>query len=69
MPSEETIPTYKPSEMAAAILALNTTINLQSKSVIVNGTVTPDSGYDGLSEVVVNVAGGASFTDVDDTYF
>lgn len=32
--------------------------NMQSKTVTENGTVTPDSGYDGLSQVIVNVSGG-----------
>lgn len=32
---------------------------LQSKSVTTNGSVTPDSGYYGLSDVTVNVSGGA----------
>ena len=37
---------------------VNVQPNLQSKTATENGTVTPDSGYDGLSEVVVNVSGG-----------
>lgn len=32
---------------------------LQSKTATENGTVLPDTGYDGLSSVVVNVSGGS----------
>lgn len=37
---------------------VNVQPNLQSKTATENGTVTPDQGYDGLSQVVVNVSGG-----------
>lgn len=37
---------------------VNVQPNLQSKTATQNGTVTPDQGYDGLSQVVVNVSGG-----------
>lgn len=37
---------------------------LQSKTVTENGTVTPDQGYDGLSDVTVNVEGGAELVGI-----
>jgi len=39
-------------------VVVSVTPNLQSKTATENGTVTPDQGYDGLSQVVVNVSGG-----------
>ena len=39
-----------------ASVNVNVTPKLQSKTVTSNGTVTPDSGYDGFSKVTVNVA-------------
>jgi len=37
---------------------VNVQPTLQTKTATQNGTVTPDSGYDGLSQVMVNVSGG-----------
>ena len=43
-------------------VVVNVQPTLQSKTVTENGTVTPDTGYDGLSEIVVDVAGGVLTT-------
>lgn len=49
--------TYTPAQMAGAIASIpeSHVPVLQSKTATENGMVTPDSGYDGLSSVLVNV--------------
>ena len=51
-----------PSGKAYNPVSVSVTPNLQSKTVTQNGTVTPDQGYDGLSQVVVSVSGGGGST-------
>ncbi|GEM_PF-6571077 len=46
--------TYKPSEMAAAIAEIGTA-QLESKTIIANGIYELSKGYDGFSDVTVNV--------------
>lgn len=53
--------TYDVTEKSSAVVSIpEKEIVLQNKTVTENGTYTADSGYDGLGQVTVNVAGGTN---------
>lgn len=53
--------TYDVTEKSSAVVSIpEKEISLQNKTVTENGTYTADSGYDGLGQVTVNVAGGTN---------
>lgn len=41
----------------------------QEKTITANGTYTPDSGYDAMSKVIVNVSGGGGSSDIVTNWF
>ena len=47
--------TYKPSEMAAAIDAIQTGGTVEALDITANGTYTAPEGVDGYSPITVNV--------------
>lgn len=53
---------YTPTVYGYSQVTVNVQPALQEKSVTQNGRVTPDSGYYGLSSVIVNVSGGGGTT-------
>lgn len=53
--------TYDVTEKSSAVVSIpEKEIVLQNKDITSNGTYTADSGYDGLGQVTVNVAGGTN---------
>lgn len=49
---------YTVAQMASAVRDITTQPTLQEKTIVRNGSYTPDEGFDGFSEVTVNVPSG-----------
>ena len=52
-------------KIASNNIVITSELRLQDKTVTSNGTVTPDSSYDGLGSVVVDVPVGSTINNQD----